>query len=96
MTVHKALQSQRIGRQPMCQGSGLSDIQSSVNASIQRLNDYIKKRGGRLITATRKNTDDTSINKTKITRKQKWEDIICVNFSSDEEAKSNSRKEGNG
>ena len=40
-----------------------------------KLEDYIKKsRGGRLMTATRNNTDNISINKTKITRKQKWEE----------------------
>ena len=51
---------------------GLTSIQDSVNASIQ-LEDYMKKRGGVLITANRNNTDNTSINGTKITRKQKWE-----------------------
>ena len=40
--------------------------------SIQRLEDYLKTCGERLITATRKNTDITSINRIKITRKQKW------------------------
>ena len=32
----------------------LASIQDSVNASIQRLEDYVKKRRERLITATRK------------------------------------------
>ena len=32
-------------------------------------------RGGRLITATRNNTDDMRISRTAITRKQKWEEI---------------------
>ena len=31
----------------------------------------IEKRGGRLITATRNNTDNTRIDRTKLTRKQK-------------------------
>ena len=55
-------------------GSGLTSIQDRVDISIQRLEDFIKKREGRLITATRNNTDNTNINKIKITRKQKWEE----------------------
>ena len=51
---------------------GLVSIQDSVSASIQRLEDYMKKRGGRLITVTRNNTDNISINRTKILRKQTW------------------------
>ena len=43
----------------------------NVDASIRRLKDYIKKHRERLITVTRNNTDNTSINRTKITRKQK-------------------------
>ena len=62
----------------MCQGKkserGRASIQDGVNASIQRLEDYIKMRGGRLITATRNNIDNTSINRTKITRKEKWKE----------------------
>ena len=54
-------------------GRRLASISDSVDASIQRLEDYIKKRGRRLITATRKNTDNTNIKRTKITRKQQWE-----------------------
>ena len=46
----------------------------NVDASIQRLEDYIEKRGGRLITATRNDTDNMRISRTKITRKQKWEE----------------------
>ena len=34
----------------------------------------LKKRKGKLITSTRNNTDNTNINRTKITRKQKWEE----------------------
>ena len=39
---------------------------------MQRLEDYIEKCRGRLITATRNNTN-TRISRTTITRKQKWE-----------------------
>ena len=51
----------------------LTSIQDSVDTSMQGLEDYIKKRGGRMIRVTRDDTDNTSINWTKITRKQKWE-----------------------
>ena len=54
-------------------GRRLTCIEDSVDASIQRLKDYIKKRRGILITATRNSTDNARINGTKITRKQKWE-----------------------
>ena len=52
-------------------GRGLTSIQYSVDASIQRLDDYIKKHGERLVMVTRNNTDNTSINRIKIIRKQK-------------------------
>ena len=59
-------------------GRGLA----SVEVSIQRLEDYIEKRGEWLITATRNNSDDTRINRTETTRKQKngeknnWKDVL--------------------
>ena len=52
----------------------LPSIEDSVDASIQRLEDCMEKCGGRLNTANRDNTDNTSINRTEITRKQKWEE----------------------
>ena len=55
-------------------GRVLASIEDSVAESIQRFEDYIQKRGGRLITATRNNTDNTRTNRTTITRKQKWEE----------------------
>ena len=48
---------------------GLASIEDSVDISI-RLGDYIGKDGGRLITATRNNTDDTKTSRTEITIKQ--------------------------
>ena len=54
-------------------GKGLASIEDSVDASIQRLEDYIEKHGG-LITATRNDTDNTKTNRMTITRKQKWEE----------------------
>ena len=55
-------------------GRGLASTQDSVDTLIQRLEDYIKKYSGRLVTVTSNNTDNTSINRTKITRKQRWEE----------------------
>ena len=44
-----------------------------MDASIQRLEDYIQKHEGGLITATRNDTENTMNNRMTITRKQKWE-----------------------
>ena len=54
-------------------GKGHTCIEDSVDASIQRLDDYIKKkRGGRLITTTGNDADNTRINRTeKKTQKTK-------------------------
>ena len=54
-------------------GRGFASIENSVNASIQRLEDYLQKHEGGLITATRNDTDNTMNNRMTITRKQKWE-----------------------
>ena len=55
-------------------GNELTSIEVSVDASIQRLEDYIQKGGGKLITATIKNADNMKAHRTTITRKQKWEE----------------------
>ena len=47
-------------------GRGLASIEDSVDASIQELEDYIRKES--LITATKNSTDNVMINRT--TRKQ--------------------------
>ena len=44
------------------------------DTSIQRLEDYKQKRGGRLITTPGNNTDNTKTNWTTITKNQKWEE----------------------
>ena len=44
-------------------------IKESVDALIQRLEDYLQKHGGRLITAARNNTNNPRNNRTTITRK---------------------------
>ena len=54
-------------------GSGLASIEDSVDASIQRLEDYIEKHERGLITAIRNDTDNTINDRLTTTRKQKWE-----------------------
>ena len=54
-------------------GRGLASIEDSVDASIQRLKDYIQKHDGGLITDTRNDTENTMNKWMTITRKQKWE-----------------------
>ena len=53
---------------------GITCIEDSVDASIQRLEDCIEKHDGGLITAIRNDTDNTMDNRMTITRKQKWEE----------------------
>ena len=49
---------------------------------MQRLENHIKKHEVRLITTTRDNTHNTSIDRTKITRKPKLEEkLLYGNFS---------------
>ena len=57
---------------------GLTSIEDSVDAGIQPLEDYIKKRRGRMITATRNYTGNTRTNRTTINRKQKWFRFLCL------------------
>ena len=49
--------------------------EDSVDASIQRLEDYTEKHKGGLITAIKNNTDNMVTNRMTITRKQKWGEI---------------------
>ena len=55
-------------------GRGLANIEDNVDASTQRLEDWIERHEGGLITAIRNDTDDTMANRMKITMKQKWEE----------------------
>ena len=77
MTMNKALHYRdEVDRLYMSRkegGRGLTSIEDSDEASMQRLDDYIEKHG-ELITATGKNTDSMKTNRTTITRKQKWEE----------------------
>ena len=52
-------------------GRELASIEDSAETLIQRLEEYIQKRGGRLITATRNNTNDSMTSGRTISRKQK-------------------------
>ena len=49
-------------------------IEDSVDASIQRLKDYIEKHEEGLITAIRNETDNMMENRMTITRKRKWKE----------------------
>ena len=57
MTMHKALHPRydvdRLYMSKKDGGRGLASTEDSVDASIQQLEDYRERRGGRLITATR-------------------------------------------
>ena len=77
MTMHKTLHprddvdrlyvSRKEGR------SGLARIEDTVDASIQRLEDYIEKHERGLISTIRVDTDNTINERMTTTRKQKWE-----------------------
>ena len=74
MSLHKALHSRddidRLYVSRKEGGRGLASIEDSIDASI-RLEDYIEKHEGGLITAIRNDTDSTMDNRMTITRKQK-------------------------
>ena len=77
MTMHKALNPRddvdRLYELRKEGGRGPTSIEDSVDASIQRLEDYIKKHERGLITAIRNDTDNTIDDGIITTRKQKWE-----------------------
>ena len=77
MTMHKALYPRDdVDRLYVSREEGgrrLASFEDSVDASIQRLKDYIQKHDEGLITAIRNDTDNTMNNRMTITRKQKWE-----------------------
>ena len=77
MTMHKALHPRddvdSLYGLRMEEGRGLANGEDSVNASIQKLEDYIEKHEGGLIIAIKNDTDNTVTNRITITRKQKWE-----------------------
>ena len=67
MTMHKALHPRdNVDRLYVSRkegGRGLASIEDSIDASIQRLEDYIEKHEGGLITTIRNNADNTIDNK---------------------------------
>ena len=73
MGIHKALHPRddvdRLYISRKDGGRGLVSNEDSVDALIQRLEDYIEKHERGLITAMRNNTDNTINN--RMTRKQK-------------------------
>ena len=73
--MHKSLQTRddvdRLYVSKREGGRGLACIEDSVDTLIQRFEDYIEKRGGRLIAATRNNTNDNRTSGTTIIRKKK-------------------------
>ena len=77
MTMRKALHSRddvdRLYVSRKEEGKGLASIENRVDASIQRLKDYMEKYKEGLITAIRNDTDITIDDRMTITRKQKWE-----------------------
>ena len=54
-------------------GRGLASIEDSVDALIQRLEDYVQKHDGGLLTDIRNDIDNPMDNRMTITMKQKWE-----------------------
>ena len=78
MTIHKAFHPREdVDRLYVSRkegGRGLGSIKDSVDASIQRLEDYIKKHERGLITTIRNDTDNTIDDRMTTTRKQKWEE----------------------
>ena len=66
-TMHKALYPRDdVDRRYVSRkerGRGLTGTEDSVEASIQRFEDYIENRGGKLITAAKNNTDNMKTNR---------------------------------
>ena len=78
MTMHKVLHPRddvdRLYVSRKEGGRRLASIEDSGDASIQRLEDYIEKHEGGMITAIRNNTDNTIESRMTKTSKQKWEE----------------------
>ena len=76
MTMHKALYHRddvdRLYVSRKERGRGLASIEDIVDASIQRLEDYIEKHERGLITDIRSDTGNTINDRMTTTRKQKW------------------------
>ena len=77
MTIHKALHPRddvdRLYVSRKEGGRGHASIEGTVDASIQRLEEYIEKHERGLITTIRNDTDNSIDERVTTTRKQKWE-----------------------
>ena len=85
MTRHKALHpTDDVDRLYVSRkegGRGLASTEDSIDASMQRFEDYTGKHERELITAIRNDTDNTIENRMTITRKQKYEEKhLCGSF----------------
>ena len=78
MTMHKALHPRNyVDRLYVSRNEGvrgLANIEDIIDASIQRLEDYVEKHEGGLITPIKNDSDNTMANRITITRKQKLEE----------------------
>ena len=78
MTMHKSLHPRdNVDRLYVSRkegGRGLASIEDSIDASIQRLEDYTEKHERGLIAAIRNDTDNTIDDGMTTTWKQKWEE----------------------
>ena len=57
-----------------CTICSYGQIEDSIDASIQRLEDYMEKQEGGLITTIKNDTDNTMAKRMTIIKKQKWEE----------------------
>ena len=77
LTMHKALHPRddvdRLYVSIKEGGRGLASMEDTIDASIQRLEDYIEKHERVLITTIRVDMDNTINERMTTTRKQKWE-----------------------
>ena len=82
MTMHKALHPRddvdRLFVYRKEGGRGLAWIEDCVDASRQRLDDYMEKHERGLITFIRNDTDNTIDDRMTTIRKQKWEKNNCM------------------
>ena len=82
MTMYKALYTRdnfdRLYESRKEEGRGLVSSEYCIDASIQQLEDYIRKRGGKFITDTRSNNDNKTNynNQKKILKKNNTMDVF--------------------
>ena len=74
MALHPRKDVNRLYVSRKKRGRGLTGSENSVDASIQRFEDYIEKHRGGLITASGNDTDNTMSNRMIITKEHKLEE----------------------